>query len=178
MGDKTIKEQDILNRINLLGDVFVYAKHLDGSSTFVIELRYGADYKIGTLTGSLKPAEVENIIFASYRPITTRIHRSDLDVMKCLLSDPRMLGEDIAKEDSLSSKTTTRRLENTIENHILQFSILTNLSSMQLLATTCIFYLTYWSILYIISYNLKVDKKANWETERYYYLLTNNCCVF
>ena len=24
--DKTIKEQDILNRINLLGDVFVYAK--------------------------------------------------------------------------------------------------------------------------------------------------------
>jgi hypothetical protein len=106
------------------------------------------------------------------------IHRSDLDVMKCLLSDPRMLGEDIAKEDSLSSKTTTRRLENTIENHILQFSILTNLSSMQLLATTCIFYLTCWSILYIISYNLKVDKKANWETERYYYLLTNNCCVF
>jgi hypothetical protein len=62
MGDKTIKEQDILNRINLLVDVFVYAKHLDGSSTFVLELRYGADYKIRTLTGSLKPAEVKNII--------------------------------------------------------------------------------------------------------------------
>jgi DNA-binding Lrp family transcriptional regulator len=49
------------------------------------------------------------------------------------LSDPRMLVEDIAKEASLSSKTVARRLEKMRENHILQFSILTNLSSMQLI---------------------------------------------
>src|ERR671931_908235 len=41
--DKTIKEQDILNRINLLGDVFVYAKQLDGSCIFVLELRSRQD---------------------------------------------------------------------------------------------------------------------------------------
>jgi DNA-binding Lrp family transcriptional regulator len=44
-----------------------------------------------------------------------------------------MLVEDIAKEASLSSKTVARRLEKMRENHILEFSILTNLSSMQLI---------------------------------------------
>jgi DNA-binding Lrp family transcriptional regulator len=43
-----------------------------------------------------------------------------------------MLVEDIAKETSLSAKTVSRRLEKMRENHILEFSILTNLSSMQL----------------------------------------------
>jgi DNA-binding Lrp family transcriptional regulator len=50
----------------------------------------------------------------------------------CLLSDPRMAVEDIAKETSLSSKTVGRRLEKMRENHILQFTIVTNPSSMRL----------------------------------------------
>jgi DNA-binding Lrp family transcriptional regulator len=130
--DKTIKEKDILNRINLLGDVFVYAKHLNGSSTFVLELPDGAQEKIGTITDLLKP-ELENIIFVSYRPLTMGITSSDLEIMRyLLLSNPRMLVEDIAKEASLSAKTVARRLEKMRENHILEFSILTNLSSMQL----------------------------------------------
>src|ERR671932_943059 len=103
--DKTIKEKDIINRINLLGDVFVYAKHLNGSSTFVLELPDGAQDKIGTITDLLKP-ELENIIFVSYRPLTMGITSSDLEIMKyLLLSNPRMLVEDIAKETSLSAKT-------------------------------------------------------------------------
>ena len=61
-----------------------------------------------------------------------RIHSSDLEIMKCLLSDPRMPVEDIAKETSLSRKTVARRLEKMRENHVLQFSTSTNLSSMQL----------------------------------------------
>ena len=52
--------------------------------------------------------------------------------MKCLLSNPRMPIDDIAKEASLSSKTVARRLEMMRENRIIEFSILTNLSSTQL----------------------------------------------
>src|SRR5919199_4946023 len=129
--DRTIKEQDILNRINLLGDVFVYAKQLGGASIFVVSVRAGAEDKIGILTELLKPASVEST-FVSYRPIAMQIHISDFKIMKCLLSNPRMLVEDIAKETSLSAKTVARRLEKMRENHILEFSILTNLSSMQL----------------------------------------------
>src|ERR671931_2233333 len=65
--DKTIKEQDILNRINLLGDVFVYAKQLGGASIFVLYTRDGAQDKIGILTDLLKPAALDTI-FVSHRP--------------------------------------------------------------------------------------------------------------
>ncbi|MFL6404171.1 MAG: AsnC family transcriptional regulator [Nitrososphaeraceae archaeon] len=129
--DKTIKEQDILNRINLLGDVFVYAKQLGGASIFVVSVRAGAEDKIAILTDLLKPASVEST-FVSYRPIAMQIHISDFKIMKCLLSNPRMLVEDIAKEASMSTKTVARRLEKMRENHILEFSILRNLSSLEI----------------------------------------------
>jgi DNA-binding Lrp family transcriptional regulator len=129
--DKTIKEQDILNRINLLGDVFVYAKQLGGDSIFVISVRGGAEDKIGILTDLLKPASVEST-FVSYRPVTMQVRSSDFKIMKCLLSNPRMLVGDIAKEASMTTKTVARRLEIMRENRILQFSILRNLSSLQI----------------------------------------------
>jgi hypothetical protein len=70
----------------------------------------------------------------SYRPLTTRILISDLKIMKSLLSYPRMLVDDLAKESLLSSKTVTvtRRLEMMRESHIMEFTILTNISSTQL----------------------------------------------
>ena len=86
---KPIKEQDILNRLSLVGDIFVFAKQLGGALTFVLSVRAGAEDKIPILTDLLKPATVQSI-FASYRPIAMRIHSSDLEIMKCLLSNPRM----------------------------------------------------------------------------------------
>ena len=61
-----------------------------------------------------------------------KIHTSDFEIMKCLLSDARMSAEDIAKETSLSPRTVARRLEKMRENHVLQFTISRNLSSMRL----------------------------------------------
>jgi DNA-binding Lrp family transcriptional regulator len=52
--------------------------------------------------------------------------------MKCLLSDPRMPIEDITEETSLSTKTAARRLEKMTESHVLQFTIVVDLSSLQL----------------------------------------------
>lgn len=129
--DKTAKEQDIINKINLIGDIHTYAKELGRASLFLLAVRAGAEDKIVILTDMLKPAAVESI-FVSYRPLTMEIRNSDLQIIKCLLSDPRMLVEDIAKETSLSPKTISRRLEKMGENHILDFTILRNLSSMQL----------------------------------------------
>lgn len=129
---RTVKEQDIINKINLIGDVHVYAKQLGGSLVFVSAVRTGAEDKIGILTDLLKPATLESI-FVRYRQLTMEIRDSDWKIMKCLLSDPRMLAKNIAKETSLSIKTIARRLEKMRENHILDFTILTNLSSTQLI---------------------------------------------
>ena len=130
--NKTIKEQDLFKKVSLLGDIFIYAKQLEGAAAlFVLFVGPRAEDKLEILSDLLKPAIVESVVGA-YMPVTMKINNSDLEIMKRLLSDARMRVEDIAKETSLSPKTVTRRLEKMRENHILQFTIETDLTSMQL----------------------------------------------
>ena len=129
---KTINEQEIFKKVSLLGDIFLDFKQLEQAAALIILfVRKGAEDKIGILTDLLKPAEVESI-FGSFRPVNVRIHSSDLEIMKWLLSDPHMSAEDIAKETLLSRKTVAKRLDKMRENHVLQFSIVANLSSMNI----------------------------------------------
>ncbi|HZA69097.1 MAG TPA: winged helix-turn-helix transcriptional regulator [Nitrososphaeraceae archaeon] len=129
--DKMIKEQDIFKKVSLLGDIFGISKHLEGDAILILYVRNLAQNKVGILIDLLKPVTLE-ALFATYRPVTMKILSSDLEIMKCLLSDSRMLSNDIAKKTSLSPKTVARRLEKMRENHILEFSIVQNVSSMRL----------------------------------------------
>ena len=117
--NKKIKEDDILNRLNLLGDVFVYAKQLGGAFIFVLAVKAGAEEKIGLLIDLLKPAIVETR-FVDQKPVSMNVNISDLKIIKCLLSNARMEIADIAREASVSSKTVTRRIEKMQQNHILE----------------------------------------------------------
>ena len=86
-----------------------------------------------------------------------------------LLSDPRKLVEDIAKEASLSSKTITRRLEKMRENHILQFSILTNLSSMKLIG-----YIEFAVLIDVkISSHQNIVERISYELQEYLLIIPN-----
>jgi DNA-binding Lrp family transcriptional regulator len=135
--NKTTKEQDLFKRISLLGDIFISVKPLEGAaSLFLLFVRSGAEDKLTILADLLKPAQVESF-FARYtpgiqNPVTMKIRSSDLEIMKCLLPDPRLRVEDIAKKTSLSLRTVARRLEKMKENHLLQFTIFTDSSSTQL----------------------------------------------
>jgi DNA-binding Lrp family transcriptional regulator len=68
----------------------------------------------------------------NYSPISMKILSSDSKIKKSLLSNPRMQVECIAKETSLSTRTVTRRLKKLRENHIVEFGVIRNMSSMQL----------------------------------------------
>ncbi len=130
---KTINDDDIIKQLNLLGDVRVYAKQLQRSALFAISLKPEAEDKIGLVVDLLKQSELfAEFAFMSYRPISIKVHSSDFKIIKSLLSNPRMRVEDIAKETVLSTKTVTRRLEKLRENHIVEFGIIKNMSSMQL----------------------------------------------
>jgi DNA-binding Lrp family transcriptional regulator len=167
--DKTIKEQQVLNMVRLVGDVIVYVKHLEGTAGFVLYVGAGAEDKISTLNDLLKPASVESI-FVSYKPITMRIHISDLKIIKSLLSDPRMTIDDIAKEVLLSSKTVKRRLEMIRESHVMEFSILTNLSSMQLTG-----YVEFAALIKIDAYRYqRIVERIYKEMEEYLLYIPNS----
>ena len=129
--DKEISEEDIVKKLNLVGDVQVYAKQMGRSSMCALAVKSGAEDKITSLEDLLKPAIVESK-FISYKPVSIKIHSSDFKIIKSLLPNPRIQVEDIARKTSLSTKTVTRRLEKLTENHIVEFGIIRNISSIQL----------------------------------------------
>jgi len=131
--DKIItKEKDyVFNQLNLLGDVFGYAKHLGGDIIFLLLVRPEAEDKIELITSLLKPATIE-YRFAMINSPSMNVSISDLKIIKCLLSNARMEIADIAKESSISPRTATRRIEKLTQNHMLDFSIIRDMSSMNL----------------------------------------------
>jgi len=129
---KMDKEDSVINKLNLLGEVLVYAKQLGGLSICVLAIKGGSKDKIGLMGDVLKPAVIEKTMLVNYKPVSVKIQSSDLKVIKCLFSNPRIQIKDIAKKTSLSVRTMTRWFEKINENHILGFTILRDMSSIHL----------------------------------------------
>ena len=131
--NRKIKEEDIVSRLSLIGELVVYAKQLGGSSICILAVKSDAQDKIKLIDDLLKPAVIEKAIFANYRETSIQIQSSDLKIIKNLLTNPRMQVEDIAKYTSLSTKTVSRWFERMKKNQILQFTIIRDMSSIQLI---------------------------------------------
>ena len=129
---KMDKEDSVINKLNLLGEVLVYAKQLGGLSICVLAIKGGSEDKIGLMGDVLKPAVIEKTMLVNYKPVSVKIQSSDLKVIKCLFSNPRIQIKDTSKKTSLSVRTMTRWFEKMKENHILEFTILRDMSSIHL----------------------------------------------
>jgi DNA-binding Lrp family transcriptional regulator len=74
-----------------------------------------------------------------------------------------MIAKDIAKETSLSAKTVARRLEKMRENHVLEFSIVLNVSSMRLTG-----YIEFAVLINVeISSHQNIAERINYELQEY-----------
>ncbi|MGB8934856.1 MAG: winged helix-turn-helix transcriptional regulator, partial [Candidatus Nitrosopolaris sp.] len=129
--DKSKEKDYVFNQLNLLGDVLGYAHQLGGDAIFLLLVRPEAEDKIELITNLLKPATSE-YRFAMINPPSMNISISDLKIIKCLLSNARMEIADIAKEASISPRTATRRIEKMGQHHIIDFSIIRDMSSTNL----------------------------------------------
>jgi DNA-binding Lrp family transcriptional regulator len=130
---RKMKEEHIVDNLNLFGNVLVYAKQLGQSSIYVLALKEVEEDKIRLINDLIKPAVVEKIIFANYRLPSIKIHISDLKIIKSLLLNPRMQIEEIAKDTSLSTRTVARWFERMKKNQFLEFTTMRNMSSLQLI---------------------------------------------
>ena len=129
--DKRTKEEYIIKRLSLLGEVLAYGKQLGRTSMFLIAVKPEAEDKVELITDLLKPAVVE-YRFVAQKPPSINLTISDLKVIRALLSNARMEIGDIAKECSISARTVTRRIEKMRENLVVNFSTIIDMSSMQL----------------------------------------------
>jgi DNA-binding Lrp family transcriptional regulator len=139
--EHTANSEDIMNRLNLVGDVSIHSKCMGGISTFCLAIKEGQEDKLRLLLDSLKPASVR-IMFTSKlshssSTSTSRLTSSnmnkryelsetDLRIIKCLISNPRMEMNDIARETSISGRTVNRRLTKLKDDNVLKFFVLCN----------------------------------------------------
>jgi Lrp/AsnC family leucine-responsive transcriptional regulator len=119
---------DIIRRLNLLGDVSIHSRCMGGVSAFCLAIKEGHEDKLELLRDSLKPATV-HFMFTSasnYQSTKHELSETDLMIIKCLLSNPRMEAIEIAKKISASARTVNRRLTRMKDNNILKFFIQCN----------------------------------------------------
>jgi DNA-binding Lrp family transcriptional regulator len=131
--EHTENTNDIINRLNLLGDVSSHTKCLGGISAFCLAIKEGNEDKLKLLFDSLKLATV-HVMFTSKLSSSSRsdlrnkheLSDTDLRVIKCLLSNPRMDLNEIGRKTSMSAKTVNRRLTRMRDSNVLKFFILCN----------------------------------------------------
>jgi DNA-binding Lrp family transcriptional regulator len=134
--EHTANTEDIINRLNLVGDVSVHSKCMGGISTFCLAIKEGHEDKLKLLLDSLKPASVRIMFTGKLSPSSSpsqsvsnnkhELTETDLRIIKCLLSNPRMDMNDIARKTSISGRTVNRRLTKLKDDNVLKFFILCN----------------------------------------------------
>jgi DNA-binding Lrp family transcriptional regulator len=119
---------EIVSRLNLLGDVSLHSKCMGGISTFCLAIKEGQEDKLELLRDSLKPANIHFMFTSPSSYLGSRYDLSDIDleIINCLFTNPRMDMNDIAKKISISPRTVNRRLARLRDNNVLKFFILCN----------------------------------------------------
>jgi DNA-binding Lrp family transcriptional regulator len=118
-----VTEEDIMNHLRLVGHVVMYVENIGGTSMFGLIMKEESDEKIQLLIETLKPAYVQGIFINKAKTSKKDLNQTDLRIISCLLSNPRMELSHIAKQLSLSGKTIARRFDIIKNQHIMGFTL-------------------------------------------------------
>jgi DNA-binding Lrp family transcriptional regulator len=119
--------QDILDKINLVGDIKYQFSVIGGVEGFSIGVRESSEDKLELLLESLKSSMLGVMVQTHSHPkISYKFIETDYQIIKQLLQNPRIEISEIAQIISISVKTVHRRLLKMQRNHLLQFTILPN----------------------------------------------------
>jgi len=126
-----ITKEDVIDRIKQFGDLVFHVHHMGRTSMAAVIIKEPWDDKIvKSLNDSLKPAIIKEILVFELS-VSMHLSETDLRIIKCLLlSGARIEISEIAKQLSISEKTTTRRLDRMKDGRLLEFSLECNPASM------------------------------------------------
>ena len=119
-----ITKDDFIQRVKQFGDLAYHVHHMGRTSVAALIIKRPLDNNISqSLNDRLKPATVISVTFSELS-VSMDLSETDLRIIKCLLlSGARTEISDIAKEVSISEKTTTRRLDRMKEARLIDFSL-------------------------------------------------------
>jgi DNA-binding Lrp family transcriptional regulator len=122
--------RELVDRINLVGDIQYEFEVMGGVIGFDIAIREGTEDKIDLLLNSLKPLLL-GVVRSRNREVPHNLTQTDYIIMKQLIKNPRLEIGDIAAATAISPKTVRRRLDKMTRNHVLEFSIQPNPDAMK-----------------------------------------------
>jgi DNA-binding Lrp family transcriptional regulator len=135
--------EEITKYLHRFGKIYLDINAIGGTSVFGIIIRPGMEEDIRllketphrNLSGAVEKDNRASIsirdIFIGYHISHFKLIETDLKIIRCLLSDPRMTIIDIANTISASRRTVIRRMEAMIEHHLLSFGLVYNPSAMK-----------------------------------------------
>ena len=135
--------EEISKYLHRFGKIYLSINAIGGMSVFGIIVRPGMEEKIAflkeTSQHNLSGGREKDIrasidirdIFIGYHTTYFKLIETDLKIIRCLLSNPRMTIIDIANTISASRRTIIRRMEAMTEHRLLNFGLVYNPSAMK-----------------------------------------------
>lgn len=118
--------ENILKQIKLVGEPFLVVPCVGGITVCGIVVRDQAEEKIVMVKKILSDVRVLSIFKAENSDINSNLTKTDLEIIKELLKNPREKIENLAKHVNYSTKTITRAIEKFQKEESIQFTAIYN----------------------------------------------------
>jgi len=115
--------KEILEQTSLIGKPFVVVPCVGGVVVCGIVVKENLQEKIELAKKLMKDLKVLSIFEAENLGFNSNFTKTDLEILKQLMKDPRQKIESISKKTNLSTKTITRCIEKLDENEGIQFTL-------------------------------------------------------
>ena len=115
--------EKIMKQVKLVGLPFVIVPCVGGTTVCGIVVKEDVEQKIELLKNLMNDVRILLIFEAESEEIDFNITKTDLEVLRELIDDPRQKIEELSKKTKLSTKTINRILEKFEENESIQFTL-------------------------------------------------------
>ena len=115
--------EQIMKQVKLVGLPFVIVPCVGGTTVCGIVVKEDVEQKIELLKNLMNDVRILLIFEAGSKEIDFNITKTDLQVLRELIDDPRQKIEELSKKTKLSTKTINRILEKFEENESMQFTL-------------------------------------------------------
>ena len=123
--------EKIIKQVKLVGLPFVIVPCVGGTTVCGIVVKEDVEQKIELLKNLMNDVRILLIFQAGSEEIDFNITKTDLQVLRELIDDPRQKIEELSNKTELSTKTINRILEKFEENESIQFTLVYNPSKIE-----------------------------------------------
>ena len=116
--------KEILEQISLVGEPFFVVPCVGGITVCSIVVKENLQQKIILANKLMKDVRILSIFEAENPGFNSNLTKTDLQILKLLIKEPRQKIENISKNTGLSTKTVTRCIDKLQENDGIQFTVI------------------------------------------------------